>query len=131
MAEDQARWMANLLATSIQVSGLSEEELERRLGWSAGSVARLLEGEADLDPDHVLTILSELSGDSRQAGGAGFEEPEAGRTQLVTDLMERFHRLSYEQVAIPEEDMDISELERKVEAILRGAFGTSNGRRED
>jgi len=117
--------MADLLATSIQVSGLSEEDLERRLGWSSGSVARLLEGEEHLDPEQVLRILSELSGESGLAGGADFNEPEEGRTRLVTDLMERYRRLNYEEVAVPEEDLDVLELERRVEAILRGAFGKS------
>ena len=123
MADDPTRWMADLLATSIQVSGLSEEELEHRLGWSPGSVARLLEGESDLDPEHVLRILSELSGDSGLTGSSDFDEPEEGRTQLVTDLLERYRRLNYEEVAVPEEDLDAVELERRVEAILRGAFG--------
>lgn len=123
--------MADLLATSIQVSGLSEEELELRLGWSPGSVGRLLEGEADLDAENMLSILSEITGESGRVGGAGLREPEEGRTQIVTDLMERFRRLGYEQVAVPEEDLDIAELERKVEAVLRDAFGKGDRRRED
>lgn len=123
--------MADLLATSIQVSGLSEEELEHRLGWSPGSVGRLLEGESALDAEHVLSILSEITGEAGRAGGADLGEPEEGRTQMVADLMERFRHLGYEEVTLPEEDLDVSELEKKVEAVLRDAFGKSDRQRED
>ena len=128
MAEDRARWMADLLATSIQVSGLSEEELELRLGWTAGSVARLLEGEGDLGPEQFLRVLGELHGDTRHEGGADFAELEDGRTQVVTDLLERFQLLGYElkEVAPPVEGrMDLPELEKRVDSILRKAFGSS------
>jgi hypothetical protein len=128
MAEDRARWMADLLATSIQVSGLSEEELELRLGWTSGSVARLLEGEGDLDPEQFLRVLGELHGDTRLEGGADFAELEDGRTQVVTDLLDRFQLLGYEltEVVLPTEDrMDVRELEKRVDSILRKAFGSS------
>jgi hypothetical protein len=128
MAEDRARWMADLLATSIEVSGLSEEELELRLGWTSGSVARLLEGEEDLDPEQFLRVLGELHGDTRLEGGADFAELEDGRTQVVTDLLDRFQLLGYEltEVAPPAEGrMDVRELEERVDSILRKAFGSS------
>ena len=120
--------MADLLATSIQVSGLSEEELEQRLGWTAGSVARLLEGEGDLGPEQFLRVLGELHGDARPEGGADFPDLEDGRTQVVTDLLDRFELLGYElkEVAPPAEGrMNLPELEKKVESILRKAFGSS------
>lgn len=125
MAEDRARWMADLLATSMQVSGLSEEELERRLGWTSGSIGRILEGEEDLDPDQAIRVLSELNGDPGADAGPDLDEPDDGHTQVVTNLLERFHRLGYEarEMAAPEEDLDVSKLEKKIQAILREAFG--------
>jgi transcriptional regulator with XRE-family HTH domain len=125
MAEDRARWMADLLATSMQVSGLSEKELERRLGWTSGSIGRILEGEEDLDPDQAIRVLSELNGDPGADAGPDLDEPEDGQTQVVTNLLERFHRLGYEarEMAAPEEDLDVSKLEKKIQAILREAFG--------
>ncbi|HVG07076.1 MAG TPA: hypothetical protein VNM67_05180 [Thermoanaerobaculia bacterium] len=127
MAEDRARWMADLLATSIQVSGLSEEELELRLGWTSGSVARLLEGEGDLPPEQFLRMLGELHGEGPQ-GGADLADLEDDRTQVVTNLLDRFQLLGYEltEVAPPAEgNMNLPELEKRVESILRKAFGSS------
>jgi transcriptional regulator with XRE-family HTH domain len=135
MEEDLARW-AELLATSLQVSGLSEEDLERRLGWSPGSLGQLLDGKSSLEPDQVLEILGELNEGSRPRrgrGGARTGKPRDGedfeddRSQVVTDLLERYRLLGYEpRQAIPPppaEPSSIEDLEKKVEAILRRAYG--------
>ena len=125
MEEDRARWMAEMLATSIQVSGLSEEELERRLGWKPGSVGRILDGTSDFDPGRVLEILSELNEGVEPL--PSLREPEDDRTQVVTDLLDRFELLGYQlkEVAPPAEGVNLPELEKKVESILRKAFGSS------
>lgn len=122
--------MAELLATSLQVSGLSEEELEAKLGWSPGSVSRLLEGD-ELDPGQVLEVLAELNGDSSWELGPDNEWDE--RTQVVTDLVERFHRLGYEaaEVVPQEKRPTIRELEQRVESVLRETFGDSIEGQED
>ncbi len=120
--------MADLLATSIQVSGLAEEELELRLGWTSGSVARLLEGDGDLGPEQFLRVLGELHGDAKLQVGADFADLEDDRTQVVTNLLDRFQLLGYEltEVEPPDEGrMDLPELEKRVESILRKAFGSS------
>ncbi|MEA2563961.1 MAG: hypothetical protein QOH06_5465 [Acidobacteriota bacterium] len=120
--------MADLLATSIQVSGLSEEELELRLGWTSGSISRILEGEEDLDPDEAIRVLSELNGDPGLDGEPDLADREDGHTQVVTNLLERFHRLGYEARPMEalEEDLDVAKLEEKIQAILREAFGNED-----
>jgi hypothetical protein len=130
MSEDQARWMAELLETSIQVSGLSERELEKRLGWGAGDVGRLLAGETDIEPQHVLRILAELNGETP---ATDFDEPEEERTQMVTDLLDRFHRLGYEAPArLPvEKRLNLKALQKKIETTLREAFRGDLDRKPD
>lgn len=126
MEEDRARW-AELIATSLQVSGLSEEELEQRLGWSAGSLGRLLDGEGDLEPDQVLEILGELQESSRSRRTRSGGDSGHGRTQVVTELLERFRVLGYELGQAPPlppaEAASLKELEKKVESVLRRAYG--------
>lgn len=130
MAEDRARWMADLLDTSLQVSGLSERELERRLGWTAGAVGRILEGEEDLDPEEALRVLVELNGETGFDAGPGIESMDDGQTQVVADLLDRFRRLGYEtrEAAVPEGELDLASLEKKVDEILREAFGEKEGK---
>jgi hypothetical protein len=121
MEEDRSRWV-ELLATSLQVSGLSEEELERKLGWGPGALGRLLDGEGDLEPDQVLEILGELQESSRSKRSKGTD----GRTQVVTELLERFRLLGYEPRAAlpaPAKASSLKELEKKVESVLRRAYG--------
>ncbi len=122
MEEDRARW-AELIATSLQVSGLSEEDLERRLGWPPGSLAPLLEGRNDLEPTQILQILAELDEDSRRVRGE--EAADSGRTPLVADLLNRFQRLGYEPLAVAPapRPLTLRRLEKKVEDILRRAYG--------
>jgi hypothetical protein len=125
MEEDRAHW-AELLATSLQVSGLTEEELERRLGWSPGSLAHLLDGEGGLAPDLVLEILSELNGGGRSDRRGGVSAFGDDRSQVVTDLLDRFRLLGYQpSAAFPPhvEPSGPGELEKKVESILRRAYG--------
>lgn len=129
MAEDRARLMADLLDTSLQVSGLSEEELERRLGWSAGAVGRILEGEEELDPEEALRVLVELNAEAGVDAGPGPEDLKDGRTQVVTHLLERFRRLGYDprEVPAPDAELDLANLEKEVHAVLREAFGEKEG----
>ena len=117
--------MADLLATSIQVSGLSEEELEQRLGWTSGSIGRILDGEENLDPDEAIRVLNELNGEPGLEGESDLADRDDGQTQVVTSLLERFHRLGYEarELEALEEGLDVSKLEKKIQAILREAFG--------
>lgn len=121
MADDRARWMADLLDTSLQVSGLSERELEKRLGWSAGAVGRILEGEEELDPEEALRVLTELN----EEAGLDEDHLHDEHTQVVTHLLDRFRRLGYEaeEVAAPEGEPDLKELEKRVVSILKEAFG--------
>jgi transcriptional regulator with XRE-family HTH domain len=131
MEKDRMRWMAELLATSIQVSGLSEEELERRLGWKPGSVGRILDGESDLDPNRVLEMLSELNESAET--GLSLREPEDDRTQVVTDLLERFQDLGYKIREVPPPDtgeVDLASLETKLESLLQEAFGKQVDRKK-
>ena len=121
MADDRARWMADLLDTSLQVSGLSERELEKRLGWSAGAVGRILEGEEELDPEEALRVLAELNEEADLDDDRFPDE----HTQVVTHLLDRFRRLGYgaDEVAAPDGKPDLKELEKKVAAVLKEAFG--------
>ena len=126
MEEDRARW-AELLTISLQVSGQTEDELERRLGWSPGSLGRLLDGEANLEPDQVLAILDELDRGPRREMREHAAAYRDDRSQVVTDLLDRFRVLGYEPRTAaaprPAEPTNPGELEKQVESVLRRAYG--------
>lgn len=130
MERNREAWLLDVLQTAFRASKLSAEELERRLGWEDGLLDRLLQGEAVCEPQHVVALLGELHTRSDRAlfrsnrpgsrEGAG-EDPDA----MVEELLEKFSRLGYGSVAelLPKGEPTGAELERRVEAVLRGAFG--------
>ena len=59
--DEQVEGLTRLLGGLIRVSGQTRQALERRLGWSAGYLSRLLSGDIDLKMRHVLMICEALA----------------------------------------------------------------------
>ena len=129
--DEQGRWLARLLEASLQSSGLSEREVEERLGWKPGEIGRMLDGSADCGPLQLLAVLAELG--SERATPPFPQRRERG-TQVVQELMERFRRLGYgppgaaPAVAVPvapaaNVSPTADEIEKTVEDVLQRTFG--------
>lgn len=134
MAEDHNGWLLKVLETTFRTSGLSESDLEQRLGWSAGTLGRLLRGEEPCEAHHVVAVLGELhTGSERTSRREAWKTGGEVEDRMVEDLLDRFERLGYgsgEEI-LPQGEPDSSELERRVESALRGAFGPILERRRD
>jgi hypothetical protein len=125
--DEQARWMARLLEASLQNSGLSEREVEERLGWEPGKLGGMLAGTVECGPLQFLVILAELGPERR-------ESPRSRRkdrgTRMVQELIERYHGLGYGKpgaalaTAAP---LETAEIERTVDEVLRRTFGAEYG----
>lgn len=118
---DRARWLARLLETS----GLSEKELEARLGWSPGTLGQLLDGSVECEPHHLVAAVSGIGSDP---GRPVYQEQDWWQdsgAQMVEDLIDRFRRLGYSPAgsSLLVEALSGAELEKRVESVLRGAFG--------
>jgi hypothetical protein len=127
--DEQVRWMARLLEASLQSSGLSEREVEERLGWEPGAFGRLLDGATEWDPHQLLALLAEIGSEGPGSYPSHSRHRERG-TQMVQELIERFRKLGYGQPGVasvvpvpPATD----EIERTVEDVLQRTFGTSLG----
>lgn len=117
---ERAQWMTRLLESSIQSSGLSEREIEERLGWEPGQIARMLDGSAEQGPFELLQILAEL-GSERDRSRRHRRE-----TRMVEELIGRFRELGYGTAgAISPDASRLLEdvLEQTVEDALVRAFG--------
>jgi transcriptional regulator with XRE-family HTH domain len=122
---EQTLWVARMLEAAIQAFGLTERDLEKRLGWHEGALSDILEGRADLHSEQVLAILDGLSL-SPQAARAEEEDLDDSGSFLVEELIGRSRRLGFD----PEESVPLdypppsgAELERRIQAVLREAFG--------
>ncbi|HVR96902.1 MAG TPA: helix-turn-helix transcriptional regulator [Thermoanaerobaculia bacterium] len=119
MAEDETLWMTRLLETSLQEAGLSEREVERRLGWRRGALGRILQGEAALTHEQILEVLDVLN------RGSG-HRPRTPGSSMVDDLVDRFRGLGYDAGTAAlslEPPATRIEMETHVDSILREAFG--------
>lgn len=123
MLNDRARWLARL----IETSGLSHKELEARLGWSPGSLGQLLDGSVECEPHHLVSVLSGIGSEPGRPAYQDQDWWQDSGTQMVEDLIERFRRLGYSSAdsPLPVETLNGAELEKRVESVLRGAFGPS------
>lgn len=54
----QLRWMEQVLAAVIRASGLTRQGVEKELGWSSGYLSKLLGGQVELRPRHILAVLA-------------------------------------------------------------------------
>lgn len=122
--DEPARWMGRLLEAALQSSGLSEREIEERLGWEPGLLGRMLDGTAECDPSQLVAILAELGPEHRGSPPLLRRRGEPG-TEMAQELMDRFRGLAYgapgdASVALPPAPADV---ERTVEEVLRRTFG--------
>ena len=122
MGDDLAQRLARLLATSLEDSGISQRQLEERLGWSQGSVGRILKGESECEPRLLLEILGELGEAERSRPGRAARR-KAGSSSIVDDLLERCKLLGYRGQGSPRAEVPkAAELEETVRGALRRAF---------
>ncbi len=134
MAEDHNGWLLEVLETTFRTSGLTEGDLEQRLGWTGGSLGRLLRGEEACEAHHVVAVLGELhTGAERTSRQEVWKYGNEMEDRMVEDLLGRFERLGYNsgEEVLPQGEPDSSELERRVESALRGAFGPILERRRN
>jgi transcriptional regulator with XRE-family HTH domain len=59
-ARDDARQYARLLRQVVELSGISEREVERRLELGGGTLSRIFSGRIELKLSHLLAILEVL-----------------------------------------------------------------------
>lgn len=123
---EQTRWVARMLEAAIQAFGLSELELERRLGWNEGALSDILAGRVELHSEHVLAILDGLSVAPRAERSEEEEELDDSGSFLVEELIGRSRRLGFdpEESRVPDyPPPQGAELERRIRTVLREAFG--------
>lgn len=133
MATEEIRWIANMLQAAVQAFGLSNGELAARLGWKEAALDEILEGRVELEPWHVVKILDALSAEPEEPPDSGDVDLDDSGSFLVDELIGRFERLGYgpAEASIPDHPPpNGAELEQRIRAVLREAFGEGVGGEE-
>lgn len=124
--DDEVHRAAKLLEALIQVTGVSQEEIERRLEAAPGYVERLFTGRLELKLRHILAILRVLEIEPSLFFQTLYPEPgpAAGTVQL-DELRRRVKQLGVGSGPMPAPDLGIEDLERLVQGAVRGALSRS------
>jgi len=121
--DDEVRRAAKLLEALIQVTGVSPEELEKRLEASPGYVGRLLSGRVELKLRHILAILRILEIEPTLFFQALYPEAgPAGGTVQIEAVRQRLEALSLGRESAPHPEVGMDDLEKLVQGAVKAAL---------
>lgn len=125
--DDEVRRAAKLLDVLIQATGVSREELERRLEASPGYLGRLLSGAVELKLRHILAILRILEIEPSLFFQTLYPESgQAGGTVQLDELRMRVESLEISEregeSALPRPAVGMEDLERLVQGAAQAAL---------
>jgi hypothetical protein len=123
--DDEVRRATKLLEALIQVTGVSREEIERRLEAAPGYVERLLTGRLELKLRHILAVLRVLEIEPSLFFQTLYPEagPAGGAVQIA-ELRRRVESLGMDEregEAAPSK-VGIEDLERLVQGAVQAAL---------
>ena len=124
---DEILRILDLLRTLIRILGLSNREIERRVGFSPSYLSRLFGNYLELKYEHVLEISRALGITPREF----FELAYPDNLEAPTESMKRIRgvlqnmqptRPPVEAPAKPEPGLSAEEVERRIQEALRQVF---------
>jgi transcriptional regulator with XRE-family HTH domain len=124
--DDEVRRAAKLLEALIQATGVSPEELEKRLEASRGYVGRLLSGIVELKLRHILAILRILEIEPVLFFQTLYSEagPAGGMVRL-DELRQRLTALGVGcEPTAPKPEVGMDDLERLVQDAVQAALSS-------
>lgn len=93
MTEVEAVRLRNLLTSAVKFSNVTQREIERKLGWSSGSLSRLFSGGIELKVKHILDVCEVIGFPPSRFFHAAYPEPDetSGDAWRVQRLLEQLH----------------------------------------
>jgi transcriptional regulator with XRE-family HTH domain len=125
--EAEIQRILDLMRTLIRILGLSNREIERRVGLSPSYLSRLFGGYLELKYEHVLEISRALGLTPREM----FELAYPDSTEPPSESMERIRsvlnnmqpsRPASESVPKPSPALTAEDVERRIQEALRQVF---------
>ncbi|HEX5718601.1 MAG TPA: hypothetical protein VF179_20745 [Thermoanaerobaculia bacterium] len=122
--DDEVRRAAKLLEALIQATGVSSEEMEKRLDASPGYVRRLLSGALELKLRHILAILRVLEIEPALFFQTLYPEAgPAGGTVRLDELRQRLTALGVGcEPTAPKPEVGMDDLEKLVQSAVQAAL---------
>lgn len=121
--DEDVRRAARLLEALIQVTGVSREELERRLEASPGYVRRVLAGQVELKLRHILAILRVLEIEPNLFFQTLYPGAGPAGTVRIDELRQRLKDLGFNGEPAPTRpEVGMDDLERLVQGAVQAAL---------
>jgi transcriptional regulator with XRE-family HTH domain len=120
--DDEVRRAAKLLEGLIQVTGESQEELERRLEASPGYLGRLLAGRVELKLRHILAVLRALEIEPSLFFQTLYPGADLAGTVRLDELRQRVKSLGVGSEPAPKAGVGMDDLERLVQEAVQDAL---------
>lgn len=117
--DDEVRRAAKLLEALIQVTGQSQEELERRLEASPGYLGRLLAGRVELKLRHILAILRVLEIEPSLFFKTLYPGEDLAGTVQLDELRQQVKSLGVGSEPTPKAGVEMNDLERLVQEAVQ------------
>ncbi|HWN45421.1 MAG TPA: helix-turn-helix transcriptional regulator [Thermoanaerobaculia bacterium] len=117
--DDEVRRAAKLLDALIQVTGESQEELERRLEASPGYLGRLLAGRVELKLRHILAVLRVLEIEPSLFFKTLYPGADLAGTVQLDELRQQVKSLGIGSEPAPKAGIGMEELERLVQEAVQ------------
>jgi len=122
--KDEVERLMNVLRTAIRLLGLSNREIERRLGLTPSYLSRLFGGYIELKVEHVLAIARAIG----LQPGEFFELAYPRRTDSSSEAFRTIRTLlrdmqpSEEPRRAAVSDLTPEEIDRRIQESVRKAF---------
>jgi transcriptional regulator with XRE-family HTH domain len=117
--DDEVRRAAKLLEALIQVTGESQEELERRLEASPGYLGRLLAGRVELKLRHILAVLRVLEIEPSLFFKTLYPGADLAGTVQLDELRQQVKSLGVGSEPAPTAGVAMEDLERLVQEAVQ------------
>ncbi len=129
--------LTGLLSSAIKFSGWKQRDIEKTLGWSSGSMSRLLSGGIELKIKHVLEICGVIGFPSARFFHAAYPTADQGGNDAarLQRLLEQLHPVDNEPEPIAATApptpstpaVDQAEVEKMVYGALAKFFSNMGG----
>jgi transcriptional regulator with XRE-family HTH domain len=129
--EEEVERLMNVLRTAIRLLGLSNREIERRLGLTPSYLSRLFGGYIELKVEHVLAIVRAIGLQPSEFFELAYPrraEPPSESFRTIRTLL-RDMQPPEEPRPAPAVDLTPEEIDRRIQESVRRAFKElANGR---
>lgn len=122
--KSQTVHLCRLLQAAIRAFGLTQQEVERRLGVSVGYLSRLFGGQIDLKLDHVVEIAEVLEVEPEEIFRLAFPPSQGVPMRNTARLREAFGAPTSEAPPALPPGIE-KEIERIVKRVLAGSRSSS------